>query len=86
MLGAEACVNGARLQLEYESQRNASRVARREEVRDVDLLGVSRKEEVDEDGRSAETDVTGAGVLNDSIDLQSLDILSTVSNIDVFTP
>lgn len=78
MLGAEACVNGARLQLEYESQRNASRVARRKEVRNVDLLGVRKVEEVDEDGRSAETDVISAGVLNDGIDLQSFNKVGKV--------
>jgi len=35
-------------------------------------------------GRSAETDVTDTGVLNDSIDLQSLESSLTAPNIDVF--
>ena len=41
-------------------------------------------EEADKVGRSAETDVTDTGVLNDSIDLQSLESSLTAPNIDVF--
>lgn len=50
-------------------------MARRKEVRDVDLLGVGRVEEVDENGRFDEDDVTETDVLNDSIDLQPLDAI-----------
>jgi hypothetical protein len=60
------CVNGACL--EYESQQSGSR-GRRKGFPDVDLLGVERMAEIDQEGRSTENDVTDSGVLNNSINL-----------------
>jgi hypothetical protein len=63
---AQACVNGACLK--YKSQQSGSR-GRRKGFPDVDLLGVERRAEVDQEGRSTESNVTDSGVLNDSVDL-----------------
>jgi hypothetical protein len=63
---AQACVNGACL--ECESQQSGSR-GQRKGFPDVDLLGVERLAEVDQEGRSTGNDVTDSGVLNDSTDL-----------------
>jgi hypothetical protein len=54
-----------RSSFDYESQQSGSR-GRRKGFPSVDLLGVEREAEVDQEGRFTEVDVTDPGVLNKS--------------------